>query len=30
VFLPARGFRDLGQGRALRALHHGDHFRFLV
>jgi hypothetical protein len=30
VRLPARGFHDLGQCGALRALDHGDHFRLLV
>jgi hypothetical protein len=30
VRLPARGFHDLGERGALRALHHGDYLRLLV
>jgi hypothetical protein len=30
VRLPARGLHDLGWSSALRALHHGDHFRLLI
>jgi hypothetical protein len=30
VRLPVHGFHDLGQRRALGALHHGDHLRLLV